>query len=50
MDEYDEAARDLGQGIRHLRNLIDAERERQEGAANDRSDQTEGREAGRERG
>ena len=34
MDEYEEAARNLGQGIRNLRDLIDAERERQD-AAND---------------
>lgn len=30
MDEYEEAARNLGQGIRNLRHLIDAERERQD--------------------
>lgn len=34
MDEYEEAARNLGQGIRNLHDLIEAERERQE-AAND---------------
>lgn len=30
MDEYEEAAHNLGQGIRNLRDLIDAERERQD--------------------
>jgi hypothetical protein len=30
MDEYEDAAHSLGQGIRNLRDLIDAERERQE--------------------
>ena len=30
MDEYEEAASNLGQGIRNLRDLIDAERERQD--------------------
>jgi hypothetical protein len=34
MDEYEEAARNLGQGIRNLRELIEAERGRQD-AAND---------------
>ena len=34
MDEYEEAARNIGQGIRNLRDLIDAERERQD-VAND---------------
>ena len=34
MDEYDDAARSIGQGIRNLRDLIEAERERQ-GGAND---------------
>lgn len=35
MDEYEEAAHDIGQGIRNLRDLIDAERERQEAGASD---------------
>lgn len=34
MDEFEEAASNIGQGIRNLRDLIDAERERQD-AAND---------------
>ena len=34
MDEYEEAARNIGQGIRNLRDLIEAERERQD-VAND---------------
>lgn len=35
MEEYEDAARDIGQGIRNLRDLIDAERERQQSASND---------------
>jgi hypothetical protein len=34
MDEYENAARSIGQGIRNLHDLIEAERERQE-AVND---------------
>lgn len=35
MDEYEDAARSIGQGIRNLRDLIDAERQRQGIAANE---------------
>ena len=35
MDEFEDAASNIGQGIRNLRDLIDAERERQENASND---------------
>ena len=32
MDQYKDAASSIGEGLRHLRDLIDAERERQSGA------------------
>ncbi len=35
MDEFEDAASNIGQGIRNLRDLIDAERERQENVSND---------------
>jgi hypothetical protein len=49
MDEYEEAALNLGQGIRNLRDLIDAERERQ-GAANDAGEAGENSDGERQEG
>ena len=50
MDEYDDAARSIGEGIRQLRDLIDAERERQGGAsASGPSGEAEAPERGRDR-
>lgn len=48
MDEFEEAAVNIGQGIRNLRDLIDAERERQENASNDAGVPGESRDADRQ--
>jgi Sec-independent protein translocase protein TatA len=49
MDDFEDAARDIGQGIRNLRDLIDAERQRQTGANENSLSETESRERRRER-
>ena len=49
MDDFEDAARDIGQGIRNLRDLIDAERQRQTGANENNPSETESSERRRER-
>ena len=48
MDDFDDAARDIGQGIRNLRDLIDAERQRQTGANENSPSEAESGERRRE--
>ena len=42
MDEYEDAAHEIGQGIRNLRDLIDAERERQEAIGGEAAQNSQG--------
>ena len=49
MDDFEDAARDIGQGIRNLRDLIDAERQRQTSMNENAASDAESSERRRER-